>query len=138
MIYRVLQEALVNVVKHARATRVSLEIGQQESKIHFQVTDNGTGFQMDAATGIEMCGKIKASPDRAWLVGGMPFVVTENGKEFQAVPAVPGADLGRKLGLALMESRIRYLGGAFQISSEKDKGTKVGFSVPADKRPAAA
>jgi len=132
MIYRVLQEAMVNVVKHAQATRVSLEVGKQDGKLRFQVADNGIGFQVDAAAGVEFCQRIQASPDKAWLVGGMPFVVTKDGKEFQAVPEVLGADTGRKMGLALMEGRIRSLGGNFTISSEKDKGTKITFTVPTD------
>jgi signal transduction histidine kinase len=93
---------------------------------------------VDTATSVDFCERIQASPERAWLVGGLPFVIMENGKEFQAVPAVLGENSGRKLGLLLMESRIRHLGGTFQITSAKAKGTKVGFSVPADKMPAAA
>jgi signal transduction histidine kinase len=132
MVYRVVQEALVNVVKHAQANLVSLEVGKQDGKIRFQVADNGVGFQMDTAAGVRSCEKIQASADKSWLVGGVPFVVTKDGQEFQAVPEVLGADAGRKMGLALMEGRIRSLGGAFAITSEKDKGTKITFTVPAD------
>jgi two-component system CheB/CheR fusion protein len=132
MVYRVVQEALVNVVKHAQANWVSLEVGKQDGKIRFQVADNGVGFQVNTAAGVSFCKKIQSSPDQAWLVGGVPFVVTENGKEFKAVPEVLGAGMGRKMGLALMEGRIRSLGGTFTITSEKDKGTKITFTVPAD------
>jgi two-component system CheB/CheR fusion protein len=132
MVYRVLQEALVNVVKHARATRVSLEVGKQDAKIRFQVSDNGIGFRVSSAASVDFCERIQSSPDKAWLVGGMPFRVTKNGKEFQAVPEVLGANSGRKMGLVLMEGRIRLLGGAFTITSEVDKGTKITFSVPTD------
>ncbi|MFA4901499.1 MAG: chemotaxis protein CheB [Desulfobaccales bacterium] len=131
MVYRVVQEALVNVVKHAQANRVSLEVGKQEGKIRFQVADNGVGFQMNT-TRVDFCEKIQSSPDKAWLVGGVPFVVTKDGKEFQAVPEALGANAGRKMGLALMEGRIRSLGGTFTITSEKDKGTKITFTVPTD------
>jgi signal transduction histidine kinase len=132
MLYRVLHEALVNVVKHAQATRVSLAVEKLDGQVRFQVADNGVGFQVGAATGVELCQKIQASPDKAYLVGGVPFVVTKDGKEFQAVPEVLEAGLGRKMGLALMEGRLRLLGGAFQITSAKDKGTKITFAVPMD------
>ena len=132
MVYRVLQEALVNVVKHARATRVSLQVGEQDGRIRFQVTDNGVGFQVGPAAALEWCEQIQSHPDKAWLVGGVPFMVTEDGKEFKAVPEVLKGDGGRKLGLALMEGRIRSLGGDFNITSEVDHGTKIAFTVPPD------
>lgn len=137
MIYRVLQEALVNVVKHAQATRVSLVVEKLAGQVWFQATDNGIGFRLGPAAGVEWCAKIQASADKAWLVGGVPFVVTKDGKEFQAVPEVLEAEVGRKMGLALMEGRIRLLGGTFRITSEADKGTKVAFSVPTGGAPAA-
>jgi two-component system CheB/CheR fusion protein len=137
MVYRVVQEALVNVVKHAQADRVSLEVGKQDGKIRFQVADNGVGFQMSTADGVSLSKKIQSSPDQAYLVGGVPFVITKDGKEFQAVPEALGADSGRKMGLALMEGRIRSLGGTFTITSEKDKGTKITFTVPTDGNEAA-
>jgi len=132
MIYRVLQEALVNTVKHARASQVTLEVGQQDNKVRFQVTDNGIGFQVGETDGVELCKKIQASPDQAWLVGGVPFVVKKDGQEFEAAPQVLGPDVGRKMGLALMEGRIRSLGGTFQIISEVNHGTTVTFAVPLD------
>jgi two-component system sensor histidine kinase UhpB len=132
MIYRVLQEALVNVVKHARATRVSLEVGKQDGKIRFQVADNGIGFRLGPDVREDFCKRIQASADKALMVGGVPFVATKDGKEFQAVPQALGANAGRKMGLALMEGRIRLLGGSFTITSEADKGTSIAFSIPAD------
>jgi two-component system CheB/CheR fusion protein len=136
IIYRVLQEAMVNVVKHAQASQVSLKIGRQDNRVQFQVADNGIGFQVGASA-VKFCEKVKGSPDQAWLVGGVPFVVTEDGKEFKAVPEDLGADAGRKMGLLLMESRIRLLGGDLTITSEKDKGTQVTFALPTDGIPAA-
>ncbi len=48
MILRILQEALTNVSKHARATRVSIAISQSEPKtLYLTVKDNGVGI--DAA-----------------------------------------------------------------------------------------
>ena len=132
MIYRVLHEALVNVVKHAQATEVSLAVEKLDGKVRFRVSDNGVGFQVDGAPGVEFCKKIQASPDQAYLVGGVPFMVKKEGREFEAAPEVLGPDTGRKMGLALMEGRIRYLGGTFQITSEKDQGTILTFAVPTD------
>ena len=43
-IYRVAQEALHNVVKPARARRVSLSLGQEDGTIVLVVEDDGQGF----------------------------------------------------------------------------------------------
>ena len=43
-IYRIVQEALTNVVKHANATRVEVELERREGSIVACVTDNGVGF----------------------------------------------------------------------------------------------
>lgn len=46
-IYRVVQELIINVVKHAEATKVILTINANEEVIHIQVHDNGKGFEHD-------------------------------------------------------------------------------------------
>jgi signal transduction histidine kinase len=58
--------------------------------------------------------------------------VTENGKGFKAVPEALGLDSGRQLGLALMEGRIRVMGGTLTITSEPKVGTRIDFTIPAD------
>ncbi|PWW08366.1 two-component system sensor histidine kinase DegS [Paenibacillus cellulosilyticus] len=46
-IYRLVQEAFTNVMKHANATYVSLEMTYQAQLVKFVVSDNGVGFQVD-------------------------------------------------------------------------------------------
>ena len=135
MIYRILQEALVNVVKHAQATRVDLNVDKLAGKVRFQVVDNGIGFQMGKCIGVGVGQQIKPAAEKAWLVGGVPFLVTENGKEFKVVPEVLGVDATRRMGLALIEGRLRLLGGSFTITSEAGVGTRIDVIIPADKGP---
>ena len=42
--YRIVQESLTNVVKHARATQVELRVEQTEQELLLELTDNGIGF----------------------------------------------------------------------------------------------
>ena len=123
MIYRVLQEAMINVVKHAQATRVELNIEKLDRDIRFQVADNGIGFQVGKCICVGMGKQIASSTEKAWMVGGVPFLVTENGRGFKVVPEVQGVVVGRRLGLALIEGRVRLLGGSFNITSEAGVGT---------------
>ncbi len=48
-LYRIAQELLNNVVKHARAARVVVELFQAESQMVLRVEDDGTGFDFEAA-----------------------------------------------------------------------------------------
>ena len=49
-IYRVIQEALTNILKHARAQNVSLLIDQRPTEIRMIVEDDGAGFDPYAVT----------------------------------------------------------------------------------------
>ncbi len=43
-ILRICQESLANVLKHSKATKVTVGLTFDESKIRLAVQDNGTGF----------------------------------------------------------------------------------------------
>ena len=47
-IYRLVQEALTNVIKHAEARRVRVEVTDHDEVIELRVTDDGRGFDRDA------------------------------------------------------------------------------------------
>ncbi len=47
-VFRVLQETLANARKHARASRVEVELQQREGRLQLKVADNGTGFDSRA------------------------------------------------------------------------------------------
>lgn len=51
LLFRVAQEALNNVAKHARASSVLLRLVQQQGELQLQVIDDGAGFEPDAARG---------------------------------------------------------------------------------------
>jgi signal transduction histidine kinase len=65
--YRIVQEALTNVTKHADATRISVLLTRTERAVVLVVEDNGKGFESRAATdGLGLTGM----RERVALVGG--------------------------------------------------------------------
>jgi signal transduction histidine kinase len=48
-LYRIAQEALTNVAKHAQATRASLVLGRVNGEVRLIVEDDGRGFDVEAA-----------------------------------------------------------------------------------------
>ena len=47
-IYRIAQEALSNVVRHAQARSVSVELGNEGDLVTLEIVDDGVGFDADA------------------------------------------------------------------------------------------
>ncbi len=47
-VYRFVQEALTNAIKHARATRVEVRLGLLDGHVHVGVSDDGSGFDVDS------------------------------------------------------------------------------------------
>ena len=57
-VYRLVQEALTNVAKHAEAQRVWIEVEQDQNSVSILVRDDGVGFDMDSrptASGWSAC-----------------------------------------------------------------------------------
>ena len=46
-IYRVIQEAVNNAVKHAKATKIDIETFAKENELTFEIKDNGIGFNSE-------------------------------------------------------------------------------------------
>ena len=47
LLYRVAQEALTNVAKHARARHVDVELAVRDARVRLTVADDGVGFEVD-------------------------------------------------------------------------------------------
>jgi signal transduction histidine kinase len=50
MVYRLVQEAMTNITKHARATQVWVTLGMQEGQVEVSVRDDGAGFDTQVKT----------------------------------------------------------------------------------------
>ena len=49
VIYRVMQEALSNIVKHSQASDVFLSLNKSDHRLEFIIRDNGIGFDWEEA-----------------------------------------------------------------------------------------
>jgi signal transduction histidine kinase len=67
-LYRIVQEALTNVVKHAEAKRVSILLTQRDASVAAVVEDDGAGFD-PAGVGDDVLG-LAGMRERVGLVGG--------------------------------------------------------------------
>ena len=90
VLYRVAQEALSNVVRHARARHAQISITAESGKVVLEVTDDGAGF--DAAQprsgkphGLGLLGM----RERLALVGGELAITSALGKGTRIVAVVP-------------------------------------------------
>ncbi len=80
-ILRIIQEALMNVRKHAQATRVSIKISVFKNKLKMEIKDNGVGFnpKLILKKNTRHYG-ILTMQERAQLIDGTLFVTSKPGK----------------------------------------------------------
>jgi len=57
-LYRIAQEALTNVARHAAATQVTLELAEEDGQVVLLVADNGRGVEIDRQIAVEALGLI--------------------------------------------------------------------------------
>ncbi len=82
--YYIVSEALTNVAKHARATRVKVDMIVADDVLSFEVTDDGRGGA-DPSAGSGILGL----RDRAEAVGGTLFVISPPGKGTIVTAQIP-------------------------------------------------
>lgn len=94
VVYRVAQEALTNVVRHARATRVGLSLLRVGGELQLEIEDDGIGFDGAVRAGAGVSGM----RDRAGLVGGAVEIVSSGGHgtvvRLRVPTGLPGQGLG--------------------------------------------
>jgi PAS domain S-box-containing protein len=87
-IYRIVQESLTNIAKHACARHVTVSLSEHEGGLHLSVQDDGLGF--DAAEVRKKSGLgLSSIRERVRLVSGKHRIVPEPGKGTAIEVTVP-------------------------------------------------
>ncbi|MCD9021063.1 ATP-binding protein [Cohnella silvisoli] len=88
-IYRVVQELINNAVKHSEASRVTLEIGQQERALHIGYSDDGKGMETDIVFSSANRLGLRGISERIRIMGGEVLVQSEPGQGVKVRCSVP-------------------------------------------------
>ena len=90
-LYRIIQESLSNVVKHARAAVVEISASIQDERIHLEIRDDGCGFDptgqstSDRSKGFGLAG----IAERVRIMGGELVIWSRIGKGMAVQIAIP-------------------------------------------------
>jgi PAS domain S-box-containing protein len=96
-LYRVLQEALTNVARHAHGRRVSLVIQEQDGCVIVVLEDDGVGFDAEAAAASGRLGLL-GMRERMALVGGVLEIESSPGAGTTVIARVPLAPSPKETG----------------------------------------
>jgi signal transduction histidine kinase len=102
-LFRTVQEALINIRKHAQASEVIIELTKETDRLILFVQDNGVGIENQEAGSQES--------DDVVLAGGWKL------------PA-------GHFGLIGIQERVKLLGGNFQLTSAPNQGTTIRVELP--------
>jgi signal transduction histidine kinase len=127
---RTAQEALANVARHARATRVGVTLSYMEGQVALDVRDDGQGFDLK-----KLCAQATGSSNSNANTNG-------HGNTNGHVNGLVGLSVGDGLrrhpagtsdggfGLVAMRQRIESLAGTLQVESEPGFGTGISACLP--------
>lgn len=89
-LFRVAQEALTNVVRHARATRAEVRLAEADGALTLAVTDDGVGFDVDEARARPAASVgLFGMAERVALVGGTIELRSRKGAGTRVAVRVP-------------------------------------------------
>jgi signal transduction histidine kinase len=104
VVYRVLQEALTNVLKHAQARHLSIVLEQRAKSLHIIIEDDGVGFVPDAVDSVDRSydWKLRSRPplglsgirERLSLVNGTMWIESTPGEGTTLFIKIPTQENG--------------------------------------------
>jgi signal transduction histidine kinase len=115
--YRIVQEALTNVVKHARTSSCRVLVGYGQDELILEVTDNGAGLPAMAGAGVSQHGSSMVLADGSPALAGGAIL-----------PAVSIGGSGH--GIIGMRERVSLLGGEFSAGPLPGYGFQVSAHIP--------
>ncbi len=78
-VFRIFQEALTNILRHAQATHVRFVMQEDEDEFRLTITDNGRGITNEEKSGQRSIGLL-GMRERAYLIGGTVDIAGSKGK----------------------------------------------------------
>ncbi len=97
ILYRIVQEALTNVRKHAQARRVSLRVDRHDGELAVVVEDDGRGFDAAALAARRVSDRglgLTTMEERARMLGGSLAIASATGKGTRITLRVPVETVG--------------------------------------------
>jgi two-component system sensor histidine kinase UhpB len=80
IIFRIFQEILSNIAKHANPTQVCLSIKRQNSRVIFQIKDNGAGFDVQSMPATKRGTGLMYMEVRVRMLGGSLEIWSQPGQ----------------------------------------------------------
>jgi signal transduction histidine kinase len=91
-IYRIVQEALHNVAKHAQAKNVTVQVSREDKKVHVVVEDDGVGLQAKSSNSRGHSFGLAGIKERVAMLGGVSRVTSAKGKGTRIEITVPAGE----------------------------------------------
>ena len=88
-VYRIVQEALTNVARHAKVDQVIVRVWADPDEIHIQVEDHGAGFDKAAVFASQDSAGLIGMNERSILVGGSLDIVSTPGEGTTVMVVLP-------------------------------------------------
>ena len=80
ILFRILQEVFNNIIKHSKASEISIKLTYNQAAIRLQVIDNGAGFDINHLPEDQKGMGLMNIQKRAEIVGGEVFIQSQPGE----------------------------------------------------------
>jgi PAS domain S-box-containing protein len=91
VIFRIFQEILTNVLRHAQATCININLKEEEGEVILRVEDNGLGITESEQANPRSLGLL-GMRERAYSVGGQVYISGEKSKGTTVIVRIPVAE----------------------------------------------
>lgn len=88
-IYRIVQESINNIIKHARATKINIQLNKLEDEVNLHIEDNGVGFKVSEKKTKSNGLGLLSLENRASKIGGQLHIDSVPGKGTTILMEVP-------------------------------------------------
>ncbi len=120
--FRIVQEALTNVTKHAAAERAHVRLGYADSRLLITVTNDGPAAVAAMAATASTAGTASRAAPAAPTASTTPTTPTAS--------TTPAAEPGRGFGVMGMHERARSIGGELRAGPRPEGGFEVATALP--------
>ncbi len=97
--FRIVQEAVTNILRHAKAGNIWVQVGQRQGQLHVSIRDDGKGFDIEQARSNAISGisfGLLNMEERAVLVGGNMDITSAPDAGVEIVFQLPVAPVMRR------------------------------------------